>query len=95
MGVMLGSDCLDHFGFADFDRRASSFTEDRMSNPFAFNLEVETVSTRQKRSKRSSKSSRREVWVTVAGKRMKTTARGARILHNIRGAKGLDVPPAD
>ncbi|MGQ0655620.1 MAG: hypothetical protein ACT4P4_25740 [Betaproteobacteria bacterium] len=65
-----------------------------MSNPFAVQLvaEGETVTTKQK-PKRSRKSSRREVWVTVAGKRMKTTARGARILRLARASlKGLSVP---
>ena len=35
----------------------------------------------------------RAVYVTIEGKRMKTTPRGARILRAVRGLKGLEVPP--
>ena len=61
-------------------------------NPFDINRVGGSMTKDAKRAKPkdNARGDRRKVWVTLEGKRVQTTARGARILRNARAAfKGL------
>jgi hypothetical protein len=58
-------------------------------NPFQIELIGGSMTKHAKR-KAKARGDNRKVWVTIEGKRMQTTARGARILRLARGAlKGI------
>ena len=63
-------------------------------NPFDIDLAGGSMAEERKAKRKERRSARRAVYVTIRGKRIKTTVRGARIHRLVtRALKGIEVPP--